>query len=336
MLQHDVKSMAKRASHLLSAIADPDNLRLAFWKARKGKTYSWQVVAYQKDLDENLLILRNEILGGAVKVGDYTYFKVYDPKERQICASAFREQVLHHALMNICHEYFERQQIADSYASRKGKGTYAAIDRAKTHTRRYAFFLKLDVRKFFESIEHTVLKKQLHGLFKDPSVLSIFDTIIDSYAAHPNRGVPIGNLTSQYFANHYLCSLDHFIKEDLGIKAYVRYMDDMILWHDDKTVLLKSYQKIKEYVQSELLCDLKPELLNYTSIGLPFLGYIIFPHFMKLTQRSKQRFIKKMRYLDDHYHLGVWSEATCQRRVLPLLAFIQHADTKGFRKKTAP
>lgn len=324
--------MAKRASNLLQLIADPDNLRLAFWKARKGKSYSKEVEAYRKDLETNLSILRGQILRGDVEVGQYRYFKVYDPKERQICASAFSEQVLHHALLNICHEHFERLQIADSYASRKDKGTYAAIAKAKGHTRRYAFYLKLDVRKFFESIEHTVLKQQLKGLFKDPYLLTIFDAIIDSYTAHPNRGVPIGNLTSQYFANHYLCGLDHFIKEDLGIKAYVRYMDDMILWHDDKDILKQAHQAIKQYVQTELLSELKPEQLNRTSLGLPFLGYKIFPHSMKLTQRSKQRFIRKMRYLDENHHSGIWSESVCQRRVLPLLAFVEHADTKGFRK----
>jgi len=110
---------------------EPDNLRLAFWKAQRGKRYSKAVVRYRANLDEHLLKLRQELLYGEVGVGDYHFFKVYDPKERDICAPAFREQVLHHALMNVCHEYFERKQIYDSYASRKGKGTYAAIDRAR-------------------------------------------------------------------------------------------------------------------------------------------------------------------------------------------------------------
>jgi RNA-directed DNA polymerase len=325
--------MAKRAANLLSDIADPDNLRLAFWKAQKGKLYSREVVAYRKDLETNLSILRAQILRGCVQVGDYNYFKIYEPKERQICASAFREQVLHHALLNICHEYFERLQIADSYASRKDKGTYAAIAKAKIYTRRYAWFLKLDVRKFFERIEHTVLKKQLNGIIKDPSVIGLFDAIIDSYEVQPNRGVPIGNLTSQYFANHYLCGLDHFIKEELAMKGYVRYMDDMILWHDDKEVLKKAYRIIIDYVKMELHCDLKPESLNYSSVGLSFLGYKIFPYIVKLTQRSKQRFIKKMRILDDNYQSGAWNEAICQRRVLPLLAFVKHANTEGFRRR---
>lgn len=212
----------KRANHLLEPISDPENLRLAFWKASKGKRYSSEVSEYGNGLEINLLRLRKQIMTAQVEVGDYRFFKVYEPKERQICASAFGEQVLHHAMMNVCHDYFERTQIFDSYASRKGKGTHAALERAKTFTRHSGWFLKLDVKKFFESVHHQVLKKQLERLFKDKQVLDIFCQIINSYEAHSERGLPIGNLTSQYFANHYLSGLDHFIKENLRIKKYVR------------------------------------------------------------------------------------------------------------------
>ena len=155
----------KRINHLLEKAAAPDNLRLAFWKAKKGKNYSKGVLAYQADLEANLLRLRGQMLCGQVEVGDYHLFKVFDPKERLICAPAFREQVLHHALMNVCHEHFERVQVHDSYASRKGKGVHAALKRAEAYTKQYAWFLKLDVRKFFESIHHGVLKGQLRRLF---------------------------------------------------------------------------------------------------------------------------------------------------------------------------
>lgn len=326
----------RRANNLIDRVADADNLRLAFWKARKGKSYSEEVRNYRNNLEGNLSELRRQILENRIEVGQYRYFKVYDPKERQICAAAFREQVLHHALMNICHPLFERAQIFDSYACRKGKGTYAVLGRAKAHTRKFRFFLKLDVRKFFESMHHATLKNQLHDLLKDHHVLTILYTIIDSYDASADdsgRGVPIGNLTSQYFANHYLSGLDHYIKEVLKINAYVRYMDDMILWHDDKEVLKNAHLSIKQYVETTLQCALKPELLNYCSCGLPFLGYLVFPHHIRLAQRSKKRFIRKWNALQDKYDTGVWSESECQRHVLPLIAFTQHADAKGFRKK---
>ena len=133
----------------MPAIVDRENLYLAFWGASKGKRYSKAVLAYQDQLDENLNLLRHQIGNGDVRVGDYRYFLIYEPKQREICASAFREQVLHHALMNVCHTYFDRSQIFDSYASRKGKGTYAALARAKQFSRRKSWYLKLDVRKFF-------------------------------------------------------------------------------------------------------------------------------------------------------------------------------------------
>jgi len=326
----------RRANNLIEAVADLDNLRLAFWKARKGKSYAIDVQTYRGQLERNLLRLQAQILENKVVVGKYRYFKVFDPKKRQICASAFSEQVLHHALMNICHDSFERAQIFDSYASRKGKGTYAALNRAKLYTRQYRFFLKLDVRKFFASIHHGVLKNQLHDLIKDQLVLNIFYKIIDSYDASMDSsgcGVPIGNLASQYFANHYLSGLDHYIKEVLKIQSHVRYMDDMMLWHDDKEHLKEAYRSIKHYVETTLQRALKPELLNYCSCGVPFLGYLIFPHHIRLAQRSKRRFIRKWNDLQGKYDSGEWNEATCQRHALPLLAFTKHADAKGFRKK---
>lgn len=323
----------KRANNLLPAIADADNLRLAFWKARKGKSWSKPVKAYRADLDANLMLLREQLLSGKVQVGRYHFFKIWDPKERQICAPSFAEQVLHHALMNVCHDRLEKIQVFDSYACRKGKGTYAALEGSKYYTRRYKYFLKLDVKKFFDTIHHNVLKAQLARLFRDQEVLNIFFRIIDSYEAHPDRGVPIGNLTSQYFANHYLSGLDHYIKEQLRIKAYVRYMDDMALWDDDKEVLKQARRKIKEFVETVLQCQLKPPLLNFSSRGLPFLGYVVLPYNLRLSLRSRRRFVQKLRNLEGKCQSGEWDEAACQRRALPLLAFTQHANAKAFRKK---
>lgn len=313
-------------------ILDMDNLRLAFWKAGKGKRYAGSVRAYQEKLEENLRALQEQIRQGRVKVGDYRYFFVYEPKKREICASAFREQVLHHALMNVCHPYFERAQVHDSYASRKGKGTYAALGRARQYTQQHDWFLKLDVRQFFASIHHDVLKGQLARLFREEALLSILYQIIDSYQASPGRGLPIGNLTSQYFANHYLSGLDHFIKEKLGIKAYVRYMDDMVLWRHDKQALSAARAAIAHYVEEELRCSLKPLQMNRTRLGLPFLGYRVHPHYVRLLQKSKVRFVRKIHRIYRYKAEGYWSEEACQSRALPLIAFTRHADAKSFRK----
>jgi RNA-directed DNA polymerase len=322
----------KRANQLIERIADPDNLRLACWKAAKGKRYNKQVLAYQEDLDKNLLLLRNQILSGEIDVGNYHYFKIYDPKERNICASAFKEQVLHHALMNICHEYFERKQIFDSYACRKGKGTYAALERAKKFTKRFTYYLKLDVKKYFASIDHQVLNTQLSRMFRETDLGLLLSKIIDSYEDSENRGLPIGNLGSQYFANHFLSGLDHYIKEKLRIKGYLRYMDDMILWHDDKLLLKQVHEEVNYYLKEQLSLDLKPGQLNKSEKGLPFLGYIVFPYNVKLARRSKRRFIKKMKEIEAFYQAGIWDETECQRKGLSLLAFTTHANAKNWRR----
>lgn len=322
-----------RAKHLIDRVTDLDNLYLAFWKAKKGKNYSREVWEFRQSLEANLQHLRKQIESGVVEVGNYRYFRIWEPKERKICAAAFKEQVLHHALMNVCHDYFERAQIYDSYASRKHKGTYAALEKAHKNTHLYPWFIKLDVQKFFESIHHDVLKVQLNRMCKDFKVLDILYQIIDSYEASPDRGLPIGNLTSQYFANHYLSSLDHYIKERLHIKAYVRYMDDMVLWHHNKYVLIQAEEAIRDYVSANLRCNLKPSTLNKSESGLSFLGYRVYPHYLHLTQQSKRRFIHKFSVLQQNYDNGNWSEAKCQRHALSLFSFVQHADTLELRKK---
>ncbi len=322
----------KKTKRLIEKIAEPDNLRLAFWKAQKGKSYKSSVVQYRENLNHNLLELREQILAGQVKTGEYHYFKIYDPKEREICASAFDERVLHHALMNICHEYFDKFQIYDSYASRPGKGVHVGLKRAKKYTEKYQWFLKLDVRKYFASIEHQILQRQLEKRFSDRKLLYIFEQIISSYYSMPGKGLPIGNLASQYFANHYLGELDHFIKESLRCKAYVRYMDDMVIWHDDKSQLKELRDIVNEYVSSRLNCTLKPALLNKTTRGLSFCGYILHPNHIRLTQRSKKRYLRKMNDVQEQYNTGNWTEEKCQRHALPLIAFTRHADALGLRQ----
>ncbi|HRD81059.1 MAG TPA: reverse transcriptase domain-containing protein [Saprospiraceae bacterium] len=323
----------KRLSYLMPRVYDPDNLRLAAWKAAKGKRHSAPVLAFQDNFEENIASIRQELIDGTAQFGGYTCFKIFDPKERQICAPPFREQVIHHALMNVCHDRFEAHQVSESYASRIGKGVHAALEKAKTHTRHSAWYLKLDVKKFFDSVHHGVSKGQLAAMFKDVELLTTFYAIIDSYEASPERGVPIGNLSSQYFANHYLTGLDRFIKQELRVKAYVRYMDDLVLWHHDKFFLKDAHRQIRHYIAEQLSCEVKPEALNRTVLGLPFLGFRIFPHNVMLTHHSQQRFIRKMKRVHYNYHTCGWSEEKAGRHALSLLAFVKNADTQAMRAK---
>jgi len=323
----------RRTGYLIDGIAEPENLRLAFWKAKKGKSDREEVREFGKDLDKNLLALREGILSGAVSVGNYRYFTVRDPKERLICAADFSERVLHHAIMNVCGPLFEKFQIYDSYATRPGKGQFSALSRVKGWTGKDMWFCKLDARKFFDSISHDVLFGQLCRIFKDGRLLGVFRQIIDSYRASPGRGVPIGNLTSQYFANFYLAHLDHFVKERLGVKKYVRYMDDMVILHSSKDGLIKISREVRDYCENELRLELKPICLNDVGRGIPFLGFVIFPNSVRLNRNSKKRFLRKYMSYARRVRAGAWSQKEYARHAEPLIAFTRFADALGFRRR---
>lgn len=315
----------------MSPILHPDNFRLAAWKAARGKRANQNVLTFFDEMEDNLCLLRQQVADGNYVFGGYHTFEIFEPKRRLIAAPPFQDQVVHHALMNLCDPIFERQQIFDSYASRRGKGVFACLDRATAFHRKFQYYLKLDVKDFFGSIQHQVLTDQLKRLFKEQELLLLFTKIIDSFQQQPARGLPIGNLTSQYFANHYLWSLDHHIKERMKVKAYVRYMDDMILWANDKASLLRWEREIRSYVKSRLQQDLKPIQLQATGRGLPFLGFRLFPNYRLLTQQSKRRFFAKATRLIFAESKQEMETSEAARRLRSLIAFIEHADTKALR-----
>ncbi len=323
----------KRAGQLMPLIADVENLRLAFWKASKGKRAKADCRAFRERLGENLDGLRADLLADRVPVGDYHYFTIHDPKERTICAATFRERVLHHALMNVCEPVLERAAVFDSYACRKGKGRLAALARARQYVDRHEWFLKMDIRKYFDSIDQAVMKRLLARRFKDPAVLSLFGRIIASYQTVPGKGLPIGNLTSQHFANYYLNPLDRFIKEDLGRRACVRYMDDFVVWGRGRRELRMLRDQVREFASTELKLDLKADpVINRTGMGMDFLGFRLSPGTMRLARRSKVRFARKFQKYEREYLAGIWPERTLQQRMQALLAFVLPADSRGYRQ----
>ena len=322
----------KRAGKLYDAVCDPDNLRLAWIKAKKGKEAKQDVFLYGKHLQQNLNKLRNQLMQGVPEIGNYHFFTIYEPKERLICAASFSERVLHHAIMNVCHPVFEKYQIYHSYATRIGKGQFAALAYAKINQRKFGWFCKLDIRKYFDSIPHSLVMQLLSLRFKDQRLLDLFDKIICSYESFPSYGLPIGNLTSQYFANFYLGRADHYLLEEIKIPAYVRYMDDMVLWHHSKAALLEAQQQFTWYINEQLQLLCKTPCLNSNDKGLPFLGYVVFPNMVRLSKQSKLRFIKKYKDAEIKIQSGAWSQADYSRHVIPLIAFTRHAQTKQFRK----
>lgn len=319
----------KRVGNLIPRIAEYENLQLAHYKAKKGKETKPEIWAFSKNLDANLKQLQAQIWSGQVEVGNYHYFTIYDPKERRICAAAYPERVLHHAIMNVCAPYFEAIQISDSYATRINKGTFKAVDKAWGFQKRYAYYLKLDVRKYFDNIDHGVMMGLLERMFKDKALLNIFSNILRSYEVLPGKGVPIGNLTSQFFANHYLAVLDHFVKDELQVKPYIRYMDDFAVWADDKIELQGIQRKIEEFIRHRLLLDLKTNYLNTTAHGLPFLGFRLFPQKKLLSLRSKRRFKQKTAFLGEKLERGAISQEQYRLQTTALLAFA----TKAYVKK---
>lgn len=323
----------KRAGQLMERIADLDNLRLAFWKAAKGKRGKADCLSFRACLEANLDMLRADLISGQAPVGDYHYFTVHDPKERLICAASFRERVLQHSLMNVCEPVLERAAIFDSYACRKGKGRLAAIWRAQGFARRHEWFLKLDVRKYFNSVDQEVLRGLLRRKFKDAAVLALFDRIIASYQTAPGRGLPIGNLTSQHFANYYLAPLDRFAKEALGRTAYVRYMDDFVIWGGSGRELRDVCGLVRKFLGADLKLELKSNVvINRTGLGMDFLGYRLFPRGLRLARRSKLRFARKFRRYESLYLAGAWTELDLQQRMTALLAFVLPAESGSLRR----
>ena len=323
----------KRAGNLIQKIADTDNIMLAFYKAMRGKRMSREVFSFEKNFEDNILELRNEILSGNVKVGEYEYFYIEDPKLRLICAASFKERVLHHAIMNVCHQYFERNLIETTYATRPKKGVYLAIDRARMAMRKYKYVAKFDFRKYFDSISHQVLNKKLERLFKDKTLLGIMLKIIGSYSKSEWKGIPIGNLTSQYFANYYLSDMDHWVKETLKVPEYIRYMDDFLVFSNDIDNIRWYVNEINDFAICKLDLTLKPVVIVLSENGIDFLGYRLYPHKILLTQRSKRRFVKKSQNYLSLLYGGYWSENDYYNHITPLLSYTLKSYSKGLRSR---
>ena len=188
------------------------------------------------------------------------------------------------------------------------------------------------MRKYFDSVVHDFLKRNLARRFKDRRLLALFARIVDGYSTTPGRGIPIGNLTSQYFANDYLAGMDHLVREELRIPGYLRYMDDFVLWHDDRQVLVAAEGRVRDYCLSALGLVLKPPCLNRTVRGVTMLGYRVFPDHVRLARRSRGRFVRRLRAYWGDLMTGEWSQETFAAHVLPLVAYVDHARSAGFRR----
>jgi len=323
----------KRQNYLFNQIVDYNNIRLAFLKAIRGNRSSLSAISYCSDIENNLSLLREKLITLNCDWGGYKSFLITDPKLRTISTAPFEQRIMHHAIINIIEKVIERPMIHHSYACRKGKGTHAAVLYAFNQCKTSPYFLKLDIRKYFDSIDHEILKKQLRKLIKDKRVIYLLDGIIDSYETTKSKGVPIGNLTSQFFANMYLASMDHYILEKLNPSAYCRYMDDFVIWASTKKQLKEILEKISAYVINSLNLTIKPPVFGSSVSGLPFLGFLVKDKGIFLLKKSKRRVTKRMCEITALLNHGHITEEKAAERARSVFVAIALAKTNRFRKK---
>ena len=326
----------KRANHLLPKILERENLRLAFHRAARGKRDRPDVREFCIDLETSLGELCEAVRSNTFVYGQAKNFVIYDPKKRTITAPVFSERVLHHAIMNICEPFFDRFLISNSFACRVGKGRIACLHRAMNFSRRQNYAVKIDMKSYFNSIDQEVLKNLLSRKFKDVKLIEVFGQIIDSHWASQCKGLPIGSLTSQHFANFYLGWFDHYVKNQLRVKGYVRYMDDCVIWADSRRELKRLATQCITYLSKKLMLDVNAPVHFKAASGIDFLGCRVFPSHMQLSRRSKRRYRKKMRELMEDLSQQRIGDQEFSDRATSLTAFGIAGRTKSlqFRQKT--
>lgn len=326
---------------------------ICYWPTKKReKANGSEVAEFALNLEAELLSLQHELAGGIYLPGEYRQFNLYERKPRLISAAPFRDRVAHHALMNVVEPLLDKSYIFDSYACRKGKGVHLAVSRYQHWAKRYSYALKLDIASYFPSIDRDILKAQLRRQLKDRSALNLFDTILDHAPQPLNKpiryfagddlltplerptGLPIGNLTSQVLANLYLNDLDHFIKEKLRVKAYLRYVDDLILLDDDKAFLWACRDAIAAELE-KLRLILHPAKINLfqTRLGVDVLGYRIFPRCRLFRNDNGYRFARKLKRFAAGYACGRLDWEDFNRSVQSWIGHASHADTFQLREK---
>ena len=322
--------MAKKYDNLYGELTNFSNLYWAFRKAAKGKRGNAAVAAFEFNLEDHLIQIQGELLVQSYKPGAYYSFYIHDPKHRLISAAPFRDRVVHHALCNVIEPVFERTFIGDSYANRVGKGSHKALDRAQAWAKHYPYVLHCDIRQFFPSIDHALLSAVLERkIADDPSTGSGQGLL----AANRLRGLPIGNLTSQFWANVYLNELDQFIKRKLGTKAYLRYVDDFLLFAKDKKTLWKWKQDIRQFLATlRLTMHARSSTVYPTKTGIPFLGFRLYPTHRRLKRYSGVAFSRRLRTSYRQFSRGELSRDDLDARVQGWIAHAQHGDTWGLRR----
>ncbi|MBT6400977.1 RNA-dependent DNA polymerase [candidate division WWE3 bacterium] len=352
---------------IFNIIASFESLCAAYRRARLGKQGKPKICEFDFYLEAELNKLEHQLKTNQYQPSSYTHFKVREPKLRQVSAPAFRDRVVHHSLVAEIEPLFDKQFIYDSYACRKNKGTHLGAKRVKKFLMaartKYGkdqpiYALQADIKQFFQSIDWNILLQLINKTITCPQTYDLIEKIITSYKPYKSAtpqpaqlnlfnqshhhlvtgtrvGLPIGNLTSQLFANVYLNQLDHFIKDRLREKYYARYMDDFLIIHPDKEHLLNLQDKIKKFLQKKLKLKLHPKkiTIKHAKNGIPFVGYRIFYDHVLIRGNTLRRMQKNYRNKVRAYHDGKITLEKLRETESALYGHFNHADTYGLEQK---
>ncbi len=293
-------------------------LTAAWQKFSRGKSSRKDVIAYQKDLETNILQLHKAVFSGQYKHGPYRIFTIHDPKQRRIHKATVQDRLMHQAIVSAIEPAFEQRFIYDSYSCRKNKGTHAGVNRLQTFLRRASsnntqkvYVLKCDISKYFASIDHEILMGLITRHVHDEAILELVRTVLLSHGAEVGRGIPLGNITSQLFANVYLHELDWFVKQHLRVAQYIRYCDDFVVVSTDRTYLLSLIAPIRQFLHTHLMLDLHPKKVTIRSWpqGVDFLGYVLRPQVVTLRTKTRRRMTSKVTKHNLSSYMGLCTHA---------------------------
>lgn len=323
----------KRSRVGIAEVAEWDNLATAFGRAALGKRGRSDVEAYRRNLDDELSALREGLLCGDYPVGKMRRFTIRDPKPRVIHAPCFRERVLHHALIAQMGPVMDRTLVHDVYACRLGKGAHVAVKRVQHHARRWPWYAQIDIRQYFPSIDHRILLDLITRKFSDHDLLAFVTRIIAAHENAPGRGLPIGALTSQNFANLYLAQADRLIVEHPQTRGYARYMDDLIWWGESKQAVRTILDAVRGFLTDALRLEVKtPVRIGRSIDGVSYCGYRVFPDRLLLSRRRKARYAEARRQAEASFACGDIRAAELQRMMDAALAITANADAHQWRR----
>ena len=341
----------KREKWLYDEFCSWENIYLAARKARKRKRSKSDVQMFEYELEENLMQIQFELEQESYHPGKYRRFKVTEPKERDICAAPYKDRVVHHALINVIEPIWEKEFYYHSYACRVGKGMHKAISICQKYVRRNKYVLKCDISKYFASIDHEILKSILIRKIGDEKLLKLIYLVIDESPEQDSpavffpgddiftlierkRGIPIGNLTSQFFANVYLNELDKYIKHDCKVRDYLRYMDDFLLFSDSKEELAEIRNKLEGFLNGlKLELHSRKTQIFPVKNGVKFLGFQVFRGKIRLQKENIRRFEKRMNIRQKQYADYKIDSDTIKQGIVAWMGHAGHGDTKRLINK---